>query len=66
MEVKVRNRDRKELQIEDMAFESIIAAVQSSKADIACAGLTVTEDRLQSINFTDNYYTGRQVILVAE
>ncbi|RDU24022.1 transporter substrate-binding domain-containing protein [Anaerosacchariphilus polymeriproducens] len=56
----------KELKIEDMAFDSIIAAVQSGKADIGCAGMTVTEDRLKSINFTDSYYTGRQVIIVAE
>ena len=54
----------KELVIEDMSFDSIIAAVQSGKADIGCAGLTVTEDRLKSIDFTDSYYTGRQVIIV--
>ena len=54
----------KELVIEDMNFDSIIAAVQTGKADIGCAGLTVTEDRLKSIDFTDSYYTGRQVIIV--
>lgn len=43
----------KELIIEDMAFDSIIAAVQSGKADIAMAGMTVTEDRKQNINFSD-------------
>lgn len=54
----------KELVIEDMSFDSIIAAVQTGKADIGCAGMTVTEDRLESIDFTDSYYTGRQVIIV--
>lgn len=56
----------KKLEIEDMAFDSIIMSVQSGKADIGCAGMTVTEERLESINFTDSYYTGRQVIIVAE
>lgn len=55
-----------ELVIEDMAFDSIIAAVQSGKADIGLAGMTVTEDRLKSINFSDSYATGKQVIIVPE
>ena len=55
-----------ELVIEDMAFDSIITAVQSGKADIGLAGMTVTEDRLESINFSDTYATGKQVIIVAE
>lgn len=55
-----------ELVIEDMAFDSIIAAVQSGKADIGLAGMTVTEDRLKSINFSDSYATGKQVIIVQQ
>lgn len=55
-----------ELQIEDMAFDSIIAAVQSGKADIGAAGLTITEDRLQSINFSTPYTEAAQVIIVKE
>lgn len=54
------------LEIEDMAFESVLAAVQTGKADIAMAGLTVTEDRLQTVNFTDSYATATQMIIVAE
>lgn len=53
-----------ELVIEDMEFDSIINAVQSGKADIGVAGMTVTEDRLQSIDFTDTYTTATQVIIV--
>ena len=52
-----------ELQIEDMEFDSIIAAVQSGKADFGAAGMTVTEDRLQSIDFTDSYANAVQVIV---
>ncbi len=54
----------RELVIEDMAFDSIIAAVQSGKADIAMAGLTVSEDRKQNINFSDPYTEAAQVIVV--
>ena len=53
-----------ELVIEDMAFDSIIAAVQSGKADIAMAGMTVTEDRKQNIDFSDPYTEAAQVIVV--
>lgn len=55
-----------ELVIEDMAFDSIIAAVQSGKADMGAAGMTVSEDRLKSINFTDSYAQASQVIIVKE
>lgn len=53
-----------ELQIEDMEFDSIIAAVQSGKADMGVAGMTVTEERLKNIDFTDSYTTATQVIVV--
>lgn len=53
-----------DLQIDDMEFDSIIAAVQSGKADFGAAGMTVTEDRLKSIDFTDSYATSKQVIIV--
>lgn len=53
-----------ELVIEDMDFDAIIAAVQSGKADIGVAGMTVTEDRLVSVDFTDSYTTATQVIIV--
>lgn len=52
------------LQVEDMEFDSIINAVQSGKADIGVAGLTVTEERLENIDFTDSYTTSQQVIVV--
>ena len=53
-----------ELKIENMDFDSIIAAVDSGKADVGVAGMTVTEDRLKSIDFTDSYTTATQVIIV--
>lgn len=55
-----------ELKIEDMEFDSIIPAINSGKADIGVAGMTVTEDRLANVNFTTPYTTATQVIIVQE
>lgn len=55
-----------ELQMEDMEFESIISAVQSGKADAGAAGMTITEDRLKNIDFTDYYTNAQQVIIVKD
>lgn len=54
------------LEIDDMDFDSIIPAITTGKADIGVAGMTVTEDRLQNVNFSDSYATGVQVIIVPE
>lgn len=54
------------LQIEDMNFDSIIPSITSGKADIAMAGLTATEERKESIDFSDSYATGVQVVIVKE
>ena len=55
-----------ELQIDDMEFDSIIEAVKGGKADIGLAGMTVTDERLESVNFTATYATGVQVVIVTE
>lgn len=52
------------LVIEDMAFDSIIMSVQTGKADIGVAGLTIEPDRLESVNFSVPYTTAAQVIIV--
>ena len=54
------------LVVDDMAFDSIISAVSTGKADMGMAGMTVTEERLQSINFSTSYATGVQVVIVPE
>ena len=54
------------LQIEDVEFGSIIGGVQSGKFDMGMAGMTVTDERLESVNFTDSYAQGVQVIIVKE
>lgn len=55
-----------ELVIEDMEFSSIITSVQTGKVDIGMAGMTVTEERLQNVNFSTSYATGVQVIIVKD
>ncbi len=54
------------LEIEDMAFDSIIPAVTSGKADFGAAGMTVDEDRKVFVDFTDTYANASQVIIVKE
>jgi len=54
------------LVIEDMEFGSIITAVQTGKVDMGMAGMTVTEERLQNVNFSSTYATGVQVIIIPE
>ena len=53
-----------ELEIQNMNFDSVIAAVQSGKADIAASGLTITEERKKQVNFTVPYVIARQLVLV--
>ncbi|MGE4483616.1 MAG: transporter substrate-binding domain-containing protein [Oscillospiraceae bacterium] len=54
------------LVIKDMAFDSIIVSVQQGKVDMGMAGMTVTDERKQSVNFTTSYATGVQVVIVRD
>ncbi len=55
-----------ELVIENVDFDSLIPGVQTGKYDFAAAGMTVTEDRLEQVDFTQSYATGIQSIIVKE
>ena len=55
-----------ELEIEDIAFDSIIPEITTGKADMGLAGMTVTEDRKESVYFTDTYAKASQKIIVKE
>ena len=52
------------LEVTDIAFDSIIPGVQTGKYDVGFAGMTVTDERLEQVNFTDSYATGIQVVIV--
>lgn len=54
------------VEVVDMEFDSIITAVQQGEVDFGIAGMTVTEDRKEKIDFTASYATGVQVVIVAE
>ncbi|MBQ9349243.1 MAG: amino acid ABC transporter substrate-binding protein [Oscillibacter sp.] len=55
-----------ELQVDDMDFDAALLAVQNGKSDIAMAGISVREDRLAVMDFSNSYATGIQVIIVKE
>lgn len=54
----------KELVIKDMKFDAVLLSVQQQKCDIGMAGLTVSEERQQQVNFTDSYYSASQRLVV--
>ena len=53
-----------ELKVVDMAFDAVVIAVQTGQCDIGVAGLSVTEERLEEVDFTESYATSNQVIIV--
>ena len=55
-----------ELQVDDMEFDAALLSVQQGKADIAMAGVTVTDERKAVMDFSDSYATGIQSIIVPE
>ena len=54
------------LEIKDVEFGSIVGGVQTGKFDMGIAGMTVTDERLESVNFSTSYATGIQVVIVTE
>jgi len=52
------------LRVKTMSFDGILPAVQSGKVDFAAGGITITEERRESVNFSVPYYTGGTVMLV--
>ena len=55
-----------ELVVDDMDFPAVITSVQSGKSDIGVAGLSVNEELMKSVDFTETYAHGVQVIIVPE
>ncbi|MBE6377714.1 MAG: transporter substrate-binding domain-containing protein [Lentisphaerae bacterium] len=63
---EVLRRGNCKMVVEDMKFDSIIAAVQTGKGDIAASAITITEDRKKMVDFSIPYITAKQVIIVPE
>lgn len=55
-----------DFEIKDMDFGGIISAVQNGVVTIGMAGMTVNEERLESVNFSTPYAKGIQVVIVKE
>lgn len=63
---KIAEKLGMELKVENMEFGGIISAVSTGKYDMGMSGFTVTEERKQSVNFTEPYATAVQVVIVKE
>ena len=55
-----------ELEVTDIAFDSIIPGIQTGKYDMGMAGMTVTDERKEQVSFSDSYATGVQVVIVRD
>ena len=53
-----------EVKITNMEFKSLIASLSTGSLDAVIAGMTVTDERRQSVDFSDSYYTAKQCIVV--
>lgn len=54
----------KEIEIEDMAFDGLLPALQTKKIDLIIAGMTATEERKKNVNFSEPYYKSQQAMVV--
>ncbi len=66
MAAAIADQMGRKLTIVDTEFGSIIAGIQTGKYDMGMAGMTVTEERLASVSFSDSYATGVQVVIVKD
>ena len=60
----IANDYGKALQIVDMNFDGLIAALQSNAIDFIAAGMTATDERRQNVDFSEPYYKSNQVIII--
>ncbi|MHC1749916.1 MAG: basic amino acid ABC transporter substrate-binding protein [Cellulosilyticaceae bacterium] len=62
----IANKMGKKLQVEDMEFNTLLASVDSGKIDFVAAGMTVSEERLKQVDFSNEYFKSKQMIIVNE
>ena len=55
-----------EVEINNMEFDSLLVALENGQVDAVIAGMTVTEERLEEVNFSTSYYAATQVMIVPE
>ena len=54
----------KKLEVVDMNFDGLIAALQSGAIDFIAAGMTATDERRKNVDFSEAYYSSNQVIII--
>ena len=60
------NSKHGEAKIENMEFDSLLVALDNGKIDAAIAGMTVTDERKEKVDFSETYYNAKQVMIVKE
>ncbi|MDD1781845.1 basic amino acid ABC transporter substrate-binding protein [Enterovibrio sp. ZSDZ35] len=63
---KVAEDSGKTLKVEDMAFDSLIVALNAGRIDMIAAGMTITPERLANVDFSDPYYEATQVVVTRQ
>lgn len=63
---EIANKLGRELEISNMDFDGLIGALQGNQIDVAVAGMTINDEREQSVDFSTPYYDASQVIVVRE
>lgn len=55
-----------EVQIENMEFDSLLLALENGQVDAVIAGMTITDEKKEAVDFSTPYYTAKQVMIVKE
>lgn len=63
---KIAEENGKTVEINNMEFDSLTVALANGQINIAIAGMTITEERKQAVDFSDPYYVAKQVMIVRE
>lgn len=63
---EIARRLGKDLEIQDMEFDSVVSAVSSENADFGASGLTINETRSKVVDFSTPYYNANQVVIINE
>ena len=63
---KIGEISGKDVEIANMEFDSLLVAIQNGQIDAAIAGMTATEERAKTVDFSTPYYTATQVMVVKE
>ena len=55
-----------ELDLKELAFDVLLATLQSGQIDVIISGMSATEERRKSVDFSEVYYKGTNVVLTTK